>query len=143
VVPLSGDGWSLDLPDGLIAKPHKAWGYESGAIARGWIEDAPVTVIVQVAELETGFNQGVAKGGAWWLELDPPRRVTVRGAGDAVRLDGFVEFDGLGALDDREQCIAVCAKHGRQVVGLTIRSRPEDNVQHRLEPIVQSFRLVT
>jgi hypothetical protein len=139
--PLTGDGWRLQIPDGLIAKPHTAWGYDSGAIARGWIGDAPVTVIVQVRQLETGFNEWVRQVGSSWLEREPPRRIKVPGASDAVRIDGYVEFDGLGAEGDREQCVAVCAKRRRQAVGLTIRSRPADAVQAELEPIVASLEL--
>lgn len=138
---MEGDGWRLTLPDGLIAKAHRAYGYESGAIARGWIGDAPVTVIVQVLRLNRDFNRWVARVSEYWLEHQPPRRVAVPGATDAVRIDGFVEFDGLGAVDDREQCIAVCAKRGRRGVGLTIRSRPEDGIAAELEPIVSSFAL--
>jgi hypothetical protein len=138
---LTGDGWRLELPDGLIAKPVAAWGYDSGSIARGWIGDAPVTVIVQVKQLRGGFNDWVRQVAAHWLEHEPFRRIAVPGASDAVRIDGYVEFDGLGAADDREQCIAVCAKYHRRAVGLTIRSRPEDAVQAELEPIVASFEL--
>jgi hypothetical protein len=107
---VNGDGWCLELPDGLIAKPHTAWGYESGGIARGWIGEAPVTVIVQVTQLEIGFNAWVRGVTASWLEHEQPRRIKLPGASDAVRIDGYIEFDGLGAEDDREQCIAVCAK---------------------------------
>ncbi|HXH96852.1 MAG TPA: hypothetical protein VNH40_06530 [Gaiellaceae bacterium] len=139
---LTGDGWRLELPDGLVAKPHKAWDYDSGAIARGWIGDAPVTVIVQTKQLRGGFNDWVRQVASHWLEQEPLRRLAVPGASDAVRIDGYVEFDGLGAVDDREQCIAVCAKSRRRAVALTIRSRPEDAVQAELEPIVDSFELV-
>jgi len=138
---MTGNGWRLELPAGLIAKPHKAWGYDSGAIARGWIGDAPVTVIVQVKQLEGGFNAWVRQVAASWLEHDPPRRIRVHGADDAVRIDGYLEFDGLGAADDRERCIAVCAKRRRRAVGLTIRSRPEDAIELELEPIVTSLEL--
>jgi hypothetical protein len=100
---IQGDGWRLQVPDGLIARPHKAWGYESGSIARGWIGDAPVTVIVQKKRLAGTFNEWVGEVAAWWLEQEPPRRIEVTGAKDAVRIDGFVEFDGLGAKDDRER----------------------------------------
>jgi hypothetical protein len=141
-VSLSGDGWRLELPDGLIAKPHQAWNYDSGAIARGWIGEGPVTVIVQVKQLQGGFIQWVRQVASHWLEQEPLQRIAVPGASDAIRIDGYVEFDGLGALDDREQCIAICAKSRRHAVGLTIRSRPEDGVQAELEPIVASFELV-
>src|SRR5262245_31004516 len=94
---LEGDGWRIRLPDGLIAKEHRAWNYDSGAIARGWIGEAPVTVVVQVRALAGGFNSWVREVGAHWLEQDPPRQIDVPGATDAVRLDGVVEFDGLGA----------------------------------------------
>lgn len=137
-----GDGWRVRVPDGLIAKPHTAWGYDSGMIARGWIGDAPLTVIVQVRRLETGFNEWVRQVASNWLENDRPRRIKVPGAADAFRIDGYVEFDGVGAANDREQCIAVCAKKSRQVVGLTIRCRAEDAVQAELEPIVASLELV-
>jgi len=139
---MHGDGWRLRIPEGLIAKAHKAWSYDSGAIARGWIGDAPVTVIVQVRQLETGFNEWVRQVRSNWLEHEPPRRIEVPGASDAVRIDGYVEFDGLGAQGDREHCIAICANKGRRAVGLTIRSRPEDAVQATLEPIVASLELV-
>jgi hypothetical protein len=111
-------------------------------IARGWIGEAPVTVVVQVTRLEEGFNAWVRRLTAAWLEHEPPRRIRVPGADDAVRIDGTIEFDGLGAADDRERCIAVCAKRRRRAVGLTIRCRPEDGVEAELEPIVASFELV-
>src|SRR5258705_8873556 len=139
--PIEGDGWRLHVPDGLIARPHKAWGYESGSIARGWIGDAPVTVIVQKKRLEVPFNAWVREVTEWWLEHDPPRRVEVPGAKDAVRIDGFVEFDGLGAKEDRERCVTIAAKRGKDVWTLTIRLRPEDGVDAEIEPIVDSFEL--
>jgi hypothetical protein len=138
---LEGAGWRLELPDGLIPREHTAHGYESGALARGWVGEAPVTVIVQQRELDTGFNEWVRQVSASWLEADS-RRIEVPGAKDAVRIDGIIEFDGLGAVDDRERCVAVCAKRGRRAVGLTIRSRPEDGVDAELEPIVDSLELL-
>jgi hypothetical protein len=139
---VSGAGWQLELPDGLIARPHTAWDYRSGSLARGWIGDAPVTVIVQERQLETGFNEWVRRVASLWLEAEPPRRITVPGAKDAVRIDGLIEFDGLGAAGDRERCLTVCAKRGRRAVGLTIRSRPEDDVGEALEAIVASLALL-
>lgn len=38
--------------------------------------------------------------------------------------------------------MAVSAKRGRDVWGLTIRSRPEDGIDAEIEPIVDSFELV-
>ena len=137
---MSGDGWQLEIPAGLIAKPHRAWGYESGAIARGWIGEAPVTVIVQVKTLEGGFNEWVRAAVAPWLE-HATRRIDVPGAKDAVRADGVIDFDGLGAKDDRESCTTVFAKRGRRVWGLTVRTRPEDGIASEVEPIVASFAL--
>ena len=139
--PIDGDGWRLRIPDDLIAKPHKGWGYESGSIARGWIGDAPITLVVQKKRLEGGFNEWVRQLTAYWLEYDAPRRIDVAGAKDAVRIDGFVEFDGLGAKDDRERCVTVAAKRGHEVWGLTIRIRPEDGIDEEIEPIVESFEL--
>jgi hypothetical protein len=43
VLTLEGDGWRVALPDGLIARAHKAHGYDGGSIARGWIGEAPMT----------------------------------------------------------------------------------------------------
>ena len=45
---IEGDGWRLVIPDDLIARDHIAYGYEGGSIARGWVGEAPMTVIVQV-----------------------------------------------------------------------------------------------
>ena len=139
---ISGAGWRLSLPAAFAMKEHKAYGYESGAIARGFVGDGPVTVTVQVKQLETGFNEWVRRVSAHWLEQEPPRRVSVPGARDAVRVDGFIEFDGLGARDDRERCVALYAKRGRSVVSVTIRSRPEDALDLELEPILDSLELV-
>lgn len=136
---LTGDGWSLALPDGLIAKDHAAYGYESGAIARGWIGEAPVTVIVQVVGLDRGFNDWVRWVHRAWLSIDSQQRIDVPGAGDAVRTDGVIEFDGLGAEDDRENCTTVVAKRGKRVWSLTVRTRPEDGIETEVEPIVASF----
>src|SRR4051794_22843129 len=113
---LTGEGWSLKLPDGLIAKDHVAYGYESGAIARGWVgDDAPITVIVQVTTPDRGFNEWVGYVHRTWLEVSTQRRIEVPGAKDAVRTDGLIEFDGLGAKDDRENCTTLLAKRGRNV----------------------------
>jgi hypothetical protein len=132
----------MSLPAGFPAKEHKAYGYDSGAIARGFIGDGPVTVTVQVKQLETGFNQWVRGVIAHWLESEPPRRVSVPGARDALRIDGYIEFDGLGARDDRERCAALYAKSGKSVVSVTIRSRPEDALDLQLEPILDSLKLL-
>jgi hypothetical protein len=134
------DGWQIDLPSGLIAKPATALGYESGVIARGYVGDAPVTIVVQVRELARGFNRWVDEVAAHWLEVSR-RRISVPGAADAVRLDGVIEFDGLGAEDDRERCTTVCAKQRRRGYVLTLRSRPEDAVHESFEPVIASFRL--
>src|SRR5436190_13847194 len=84
---LEGEGWRVELPDGLIARKHQAFGYDSGAIARGWIGNAPVTVVVQVRALETGFNPWVRELHRSWLEHEE-RRIDMRGAADAIRTDG-------------------------------------------------------
>jgi hypothetical protein len=140
VKTLDGDGWRVAVPDGLIAKDHKAYGYDSGAIARGWIGEAPMTVIVQVKPLETGFNDWVRQLAQPWLQHDVAR-LKVPGAADAARIDGVIEFDGLGAADDRENCTMVVAKRSRRVWSLTVRTRPEDRIDADVEPIVASFEL--
>ena len=139
---IEGDGWRVAIPDGLIAKDHVAHGYESGSIARGWVGEAPMTVIVQVKALETGFNEWVRslhRPGVW-LEHDA-KRIEVPGAADGARIDGVIEFDGLGARDDRENCTVVAAKMKRRVWSLSIRTRPEDAVGDAVESIVASFEL--
>lgn len=138
---VQGDGWTLAIPDGLVARAHQAYGYESGVIARGWIGEAPVTVIVQVRPLEGGFNNWVRYVHRVWLERRE-RRIKVPGATDAIRSDGLIEFDGLGAKDDRENCTTVLAKRGHRVWSLTVRTRPEDGIELEVEPIVESFELV-
>ena len=142
VKTIDGDGWRLQIPEGLIAKSHKAYGYDSGAIARGWIGEAPATVIVEVKALEMGFNEWVRYVHRVWLE-HRQRRVDVPGAADVIRSDGVIEFDGLGAKDDRENCTTVIAKRSGRVWSLTIRTRPEDGIDAEIEPIVESFELVT
>lgn len=136
----SGDGWQVALPAGVIGRPLAAHSYLSGVIARGYLGDAPVTIVVQVRELADGFNRWVDEVAAHWLEVSR-RRISVPGAADAVRLDGLIEFDGLGAADDRERCTTVCAKRRRRGYVLTARSRPEDAVHERFEPVVASFEL--
>lgn len=138
---IAGDGWRLRVPDGLIAADHAAYGYESGAIARGWVGEAPMTVIVQVKALETGFNEWVRYVHRVWLERSA-RRIEVPGAADAIRSDGVIEFDGLSAKDDREDCTTVLAKRRGRVWSLTIRTRPEDGIGAEVDPIVDSFELV-
>jgi hypothetical protein len=141
VKTIEGDGWRVAIPDGLIAKDHTAYGCESGSIARGWVGEAPVTVIVQVQRLETGFNEWVRRLHRVWLEHDA-KRVKVPGAADAARIDGVIDFDGLGAKDDRENCTVVAAKRQGRGWSLAIRTRPEDGIADAVEPIVSSFELV-
>jgi hypothetical protein len=140
VKTLEGDGWRVAIPDHLIVSDHRAYGYESGAIARGWIGEAPMTVIVQVKPLTRGFNDWVRHLHRLWLEHDV-RRTRVRNAKDAARIDGVIEFDGLGAKDDRENCTTLVAKRKSRVWSLTVRTRPEDGVADAVEPIVSSFEL--
>lgn len=135
---IEGDGWRVAIPDGLIARDSRAYGYDSGAIARGWVGEAPVTVIVQVKALETGFNNHVRELHRLWLE-HRVARIKVPGAADAARIDGVIEFDGLGAEDDRENCTTIVAKSGGRVWSLTVRTRPEDGIGAAVEPIVSSF----
>ena len=99
-----------------------------------------MTVIVQVKPAETGFNEWVRELQRAWLEA-ASERIAVPGAQDAVRIDGVIEFDGLGAKDDRENCTTVAAKRGKRFYGLTIRTRPEDGIGTEVEPIVESFEL--
>ena len=139
---INGAGWQLSLPAGFPVKEHKAYGYQSGVIARGFVGDGPVTVTVQVSQLAAGFNESVRRVSAHWLESEPPRRVSVSGARDAVRVSGYIEFDGLGARDNRERCVALYAKSGKSLVSLTIRSRPEDALDVELEPILDSLELL-
>jgi hypothetical protein len=137
---LAGDGWRVAIPDDLIAKEHRAYGYQGGSIARGWVGEAPMTVVVQVKALETGFNDWVRQLYRTWLEHGATR-MKVPGAADAVRIDGVIEFDGLGAADDRENCTTLVAKRGRRVWSLTVRTRPEDGIEADVEAIVASFEL--
>jgi hypothetical protein len=139
VKTIEGDGWRAAIPDGLIARAHRAHGYESGTIARGWAGEAPMTVVVQVKALETGFNEWVRELSRSWLE-QRSERVKVPGAADAARIDGTIDFDGLGAKDDRESCTTVVAKSAGRVWSLTVRTRPEDGID--VEPIVAAFELV-
>ena len=99
-----------------------------------------MTVIVQVTTPDRGFNEWVRHVTRLWLE-QRSQRIAVPGAKDAVRTDGVIEFDGLGAKDDRENCTTVLAKRGRRVWSLTVRTRPEDGIEDEVEPIVGSFEL--
>ena len=137
---LAGDGWRLQIPEGLIAREHKAHGYDGGVIARGWIGEAPVTVVVQVKALAGGFNDWIRELARPWLEHET-RRIEVPNARDGARIDGVIEFDGLGARDDRESCTTVVAKRGGRVWSLTVRTRPEDGLDDEVEAIAGSFEL--
>jgi hypothetical protein len=53
-----------------------------------------------------------------------------------------IEFDGLGAKDDRENCTTLVAKSGGRVWSLTVRTRPEDELDVEVEQVVSSFELV-
>jgi hypothetical protein len=141
VKTVQGDGWRAAIPDGLIAKDHMAYSYESGIIARGWVGEAPMTVIVQTKALDRGFLEWVRELSGLWLEQET-KRVDVPGAGDAARIDGVIEFDGLGAKDDQENCTVVAARNKGRVWSLTVRTRPEDAIGDEVEPIVASFELL-
>jgi hypothetical protein len=140
VKTVEGDGWRVSVPDDLIVKDHKAHGYESGSIARGWVGDAPMTVVVQVKPLTEGFNEWVRRLPRAWEEHET-ERIKVPGAADAARINGVIEFDGLGAKDDLENCTTVVAKNKGRVWSVTVRTRPEDGIGDAVEPIVCSFEL--
>jgi hypothetical protein len=53
-----------------------------------------------------------------------------------------IDFDGLGAKDDRENCTVLVAKNKGRVWSLTVRTRPEDGIAGEIEPIVASFELI-
>ena len=103
--------------------------------------DVPTVIAVNLTPLGDRHLRQIlerAAGGLRAARIDP-RRVHVPGAARSQRLDGLTRGDSPA---EPERITLVAAVSGQEVVLLTVRSWPRDDVEAAIERIVTSFEIV-
>ena len=102
--------------------------------------DVPTTVAVNRTPLaDRTLLQAVRKMAAWLRESDGDGRpVDVPGAGKARRLDGFTRGNSP-AEPERFGALLVVLR--QELITLTVRTWPRDDVEREVERIIGSFRI--
>jgi hypothetical protein len=144
-----GPGWRLEVPEGVIGGPAERLTNPellSSSIFRGWVGEQPFSVIVSTREragttlrrtcrrIATDFRNAPGEG----------REVDVPGAKGARRLDGLIDIEeGLGEPPHwTERLTVVVAAAAHELVLLTVRRRPESDLEADVEQVVSSLRVL-
>jgi hypothetical protein len=138
------EAWSLELPDGLRAvvvdPPPEC---TSMVHLRGEIApDAPAFGVVSTQERDPSARAAAHRLAASceppWPE---PRSVVVAGARDAFRFDGRFDIEEGLTADGIERIALVVAARRRDLVVLTLRTRPQDGVAAAIDRLMASLVL--
>jgi hypothetical protein len=146
VKPFDGPGFSLEVPDEMVGGKvdHTNPDYEWMGIWRGWLGDAPFSVIATTRpRAGRHLREVMTRLTEWFIEPHGDGRpVDVPGARGARRVDGLYEMElGLAADWIEWMTVVVAADGDRRLVTLTVRSRPGDELAALHDEIVGSFRL--
>jgi hypothetical protein len=103
--------------------------------------DVPTSVAVNLTPLAGRHLRQIMERAATGLRAASvqPRRVHVPGATRSERLDGLTRGD---SPNEPERIMIVAALTGQDVVLLTVRSWPRDDVETAMERIVAAFEIV-
>jgi hypothetical protein len=137
-------GYRLTLPASFASSGARHIAEESRTVElwRGTLGgDVPTTVAVNVTPLADQDLRQIMDRAAAGLRAArvEPRPVRVPGATRSARLDGFTRGD---SPTEPERIFIVGAVTGDEVVLLTVRSWPRDDVEAAMERIVATFEIV-
>jgi hypothetical protein len=139
-----GDLYRLEIPDTLSGSGVRDIPEESRRVETwaGYLRgDAHTVVAVNVLPISFQSLADAVQARAALYRATPTRRsVDVRGARQAVRLDGLSHGDSPA---EPQALTLVFAEDGKSLVMLSSRAWPRDDVAVDVERIVNSFELVT
>ena len=137
-----GSGYRLEIPEALHGSGVRDIPEESRRVEAwsGFLRsDAHTVMAVSISPIEIA-SLADAVNARSSLYRDPPsiRAVDVRGARQAIRLDGLTHGDSPA---EPQVLTLLVAEGGRSLVTLSIRAWPRDDVARDVEHIVSSFEL--
>jgi len=140
---VAGDVYRLSVPDTLADSGARTIAGESRRV-RTWggylCGDAHTVVAVNVTPLEgRSLAESVRARAALFRQIHPPRSIVVPGSSRAQRLDGVAQ---AGSPAEPQTLTMVCAIARDELVTLSIRSWPRDDLDREVERIVGSFEII-
>jgi len=140
---VTGDVYRLSVPETFTASGVRAIPEESRRVQTwgGYLcGDAHTVVAVNVTPLQVRSLADSVRARAT-LFRDPalPRSLVVSGSPQAKRLDGLTHGDSPA---EPQRVAMVFAIAGEELVTLTIRSWPRDDVDREVEQILDSFNII-
>lgn len=136
------------MPVGVIGGPVQKLtnpDFNTMAIYRGWVADDPMSVIVSSRRRKGATLRRLCRqlGADFHATPGDGDAITVCGAHGARRIEGLLDLEeGLGEppqWTERVTVIVAAARH--EFVTLTVRRRPEDDLDDAVERVVASFEL--
>jgi len=137
-----GGLYRLEIPETLAGSGVRDIPTESRRVETwgGYLHgDAHTVVAVNVSPIDVrSLADAVAARSELYRDPVSPRAVAVRGARQALRLDGLTHGDSPA---EPQVLTLLVAEDGRSLVTLSIRAWPRDDVARDVERIVSSFEL--
>ena len=137
-----GDVYRLSVPDTFTGSGARTIAQESRRVQTwgGYLcGDAHTVVAVNVTPLDRrSLAESVRASMTLLRETGSPRRVAVPGSPHAERLDGMTQ---VGSPAEPQPLTMIFAVSGDELVTLSIRSWPRDDIGREVERILSSFEI--
>jgi hypothetical protein len=138
-----GDVYRLSVPETFTGSGLRTIPQESRRVQTwgGYLcGDAHTVVAVNVTPLDgRSLSESVRAGSKWVRQARSPRSIVVPGSPRAERVDGLAL---LGTPAEPQTLTMVFAKAGDELVTLSIRSWPRDDLGRGVERILLSFEII-
>jgi hypothetical protein len=139
---IGGDVYRLSVPDTFTGSGSRTIPEESRRVQTwgGYLcGDAHTVIAVNVTPLDSrSLPASVRASRKWFREARSPRSIAVHGSPRAERLDGWAE---VGNPAEPQTLTIVFAVARDELVTLSIRSWPRDDLSREVEHIVASFEI--
>jgi hypothetical protein len=140
---VEGDVYRLSIPDSLTASGVRVIPEESRRV-QTWggllCGDAHTVIAINVTPLREGAPaDSVGARGTLFRDSLPPRAVVVQGSPRAERLDGMTHGNSPAEPQTLTMVFAVA---GDELVTLSVRSWPRDDLVREVERMLDSFEIV-
>lgn len=137
-----GDAYRLSVPDTFTSSGSRAIPEESRRVQTwgGYLcGDAHTVVAINVTPLAGQPLAHAARARSTWCRPGQPRSIVVPGAAQALRLDGWTS-DGSPA--EPQTVVMVFAAARGELVALSVRSWPRDDLRREVERMLDSFEVL-
>ena len=140
---VTGDVYRLSVPEAFTTSGVRVIPDESRRV-QTWgghlCGDAHTVVAVNVTPLQVrSLADSVQARATLFRDPAPPRSIVMSGSPHAKRLDGLTHGDSPA---EPQRLAMVFAIAGEELVTLTIRSWPRDDVDREVEQILHSFKII-